>query len=180
MKKQTIASRLTNSNIATAMAAAVAEHNKTMNNLRRQAYEEFVASGAKETEAAEHKARIAAATKARYATRTGITVHSLRQSGVTVVISHIRYADGMPVPSYMRKSFSFSPRGGATHITLEKNGNEFTVSSVCHDTDSFDYKLGVTKALNLLTDEDLALLHSEETEEVGCDRTVCCGGVCMA
>lgn len=96
--------------------------------------------------------------KLRYETKNGLTIHNLRQAGHVVSISHIRYSDvegvknPVPVPSYLRGAFKLSPRGGATHISILKpNGEWICVSSICHQDDCFDYKLGVKTALEQLT-----------------------------
>ncbi len=96
--------------------------------------------------------------KAKYQTNNGLTVYGLRKAGHTVNVLHLRYAAiesvpvVVPVPSWMRGVFDFLPRGGATHIRITRPDKEwFMVSSVCHEDDSFDYRLGVTTALNQLS-----------------------------
>lgn len=156
------------------IAEAESAHKQNINNLKHEAYKAWVEEGGKETEAlgrqlarAEHKSK--------YKTSNGLTVHNLRQAGVEVSISHIRYVeiegspDLVPVPSYLRKMYDFYPRGGATHIALVKpDGAWMGVSSVCHIADSFDYKLGVKTALDQISAdeaEDLLAGLSACTEE---------------
>lgn len=110
-------------------------------------------------------------------TENGLTIHNLRKAGCKVLVSHIRFADTMvvkqikdpltdklveivefqpvPVPSYMRKYVDFNAKGGATYIVVEKDGHEpIMASSHCHQLDSFDYKMGVKRALDLITQQE--------------------------
>ena len=119
--------------------------------------------------------------KNRYNTKNGLTIHSLRQAGLVVTVSHIRYTEMadisvlIPVPSYLRKAFNFTANGGSTHITiLKQNGEWLCLSSICHIDDAFCYKMGVKKALEQLTQEeaDDLLSHSDATEEVVVEEQV--------
>lgn len=127
----------------------------------------------KQKEQQTRKEELKSLNRMRYATNNGLTVHKLRQAGNTVSVVHIRYADipgvciAPPVPSYLRGAYNFLPRGGATYITIIKpNGEWMSLSSICHNDDSFDYKLGVKYALEQLTQEeaDELLVPSPVTE----------------
>ena len=110
----------------------------------------------------------------KYRTSNGLTIHNLRLAGVKISCMHQRqalvpygtdtvtgkpvYAEA-PVPSFMRGTYKFLPRGGATYITVEdKNGESVTVASLCHTIDSFDYKLGVKLALEHFSQEEATSL----------------------
>ena len=115
----------------------------------------------------------------KYRTSNGLTIHNLRLAGVKISCMHQRqaavpygtdastgetlYAEA-PVPSFMRGTYKFLPRGGATYITVEdKNGESVTVASLCHTIDSFDYKLGVKLALEHFTQEEATSLLKNGT-----------------
>ena len=145
------------------------------------------------------KANRKAAKQLKYATSNGLTVYGLRQQGFDVGVTHIRNAHvpgvehPVPVPSYLKHIHPLAARGGATHIVIgiqDKNKPEtvyslLAVTSVCHEIDSFDYKLGVKTALDQITPEDLKYLTTcltryqtatpEEIEKVcGCGHAKCC------
>jgi len=178
--------------------AAEAAHKQNINNLKHEAYKAWVEEGGKEKDELDRQLE-RARHKSKYKTSNGLTVHNLRQAGVEVSISHIRYIelegsnDLIPVPSYLRKMYDFYPRGGATHIALVKpDGSWMGVSSVCHVTDSFDYKLGVKVALDQISNDEAADLLAgleaiaEDEEEdtvvlagpegdIGCSCVGACG-----
>ena len=110
----------------------------------------------------------------KYKTENGLTIHGLRLAGNEVRVTHIRYAKvpgvstPVPVPSYMRGVYPFLSKGGATHIVIQRpDGIYVTTSSICHEIDSFDYKLGVKEALEQFNAEDVAALNLlPENDEV--------------
>lgn len=109
----------------------------------------------------------------KYKTRNGLTIYGLRKAGNDVKVTHVRYATmkdvavPVPVPSYLRKFVDFTARGGATHIVITTaTGETVAVSSVCHEDDSFDYKLGVKIALDQISDEEADYLLNPAEAEV--------------
>ena len=141
------------------IAAEPEANKKTIRSLEHQAYLAWVEEGGRE-EAAQQAIAARKAMKDKYKTSNGLTVHKLRQAGVEVKVTHIRYTEMsngllVPVPSYLRKQFDFHPRGGATHVTLKSpDGSWLGVSSVCNQSDSFDYKLGIKIALDCITNDE--------------------------
>lgn len=113
------------------------------------------------TPVVDKKAVRRAAREARCKTKNGLTIHALRLAGNEVSVTHIRYAKvpgvptPVPVPSYMRGIYPFVSKGGATHIVITRpNGLLATTSSICHEIDSFDYKVGVKEALDQFAQEE--------------------------
>lgn len=124
----------------------------------------------------------------KYKTANGLTIYALRLAGHQVNVTHIRYVeiegerirreDGQkvvekfttlqPVPSYLRNVYEFFGKGGSTYITITTpSGLTYAVSSHCHFLDSFDYKLGVKKALDVFDQADaFALLNGNAPTEV--------------
>lgn len=157
-------------------------HRATVNKIKREAYENWVSSGAKTAEAEDRRVAQALARKTKYNTSNGVTIHKLRQAGVKVSVNHIRYSELpgiphlVPVPSYLRSMYDFYPRGGVTHITLvAPAGESYGLTSICHMSDSFDYKLGVKLCLEQLEAEDAEYLLSglDATKEAGCVGCTC-------
>jgi hypothetical protein len=136
------------------------EHHKAINKIQYEAYQAWVAAGGKERAALERRIKHSCKND-KYKTKNGLTIHKLRLAGVSVKVSHIRYttfddvAAPVPVPSFMRESFHFLPRGGATHIHLTTpDMDTSSVTSVCHPDDAFDYKMGVKLALDQFTQQE--------------------------
>lgn len=121
----------------------------------------------------------------KYKTENGLSIQDLRTAGNKVKVIHIRNTvvlipktthDGelryhleltMPVNSFMRKSYTFEPRGGATHIQVTTpDGAIFMGSSICHEQDTFDYKMGVKLALEQFTDEAIAKMMKDHKSAV--------------
>jgi len=174
----------TRTQILNTIESTEASHKKAINDLRRQAYEAWVAEGGKgKFDKEQYDAKIVNK-KQRYLTKNGLTIHKLRQAGVTVTVSHIRYVDAgieplVPVPSSLRGVYNFHPRGGATHIIMvAPDGTTIGVSSVCHVDDSFDYKMGVKIALDQVTQDEaehlLSGLEALETVTEKREEKQCC------
>lgn len=110
------------------------------------------------------KATLKGLRKQKYQTKNGLTVYGLRQAGCEVAVFHIRYTTTytsqgtpvrLPINSFVRGAYDFDAKGGATHILIrDKNDETYAVSSICHEYDAFDYKLGVAKALDIFTQEE--------------------------
>jgi len=160
----------------------------------RKAQAELYTLTKTEVNPVEAKANRKAAKQLKYATTNGLTVYGLRQQGLDVSVTHIRnahvpgVAHPVPVPSYLKHIHPLAARGGATHVVVgitdkqdaDKVYSLLAVTSVCHEVDSFDYKLGVKTALDQITPEDLKYLttcltryQSATPEEI---QKVCCGG----
>lgn len=103
----------------------------------------------------------------KYKTSNGLTVHKLRLAGYEVKVTHIRFTDvhtpklnhkgeligelvlTVPVNAYLHKVYDFNARGGVTHIVITNPDKTrwVAVQAICHEIDSYDYKLGVKTAL---------------------------------
>jgi hypothetical protein len=100
---------------------------------------------------------------------TGVTLDQLTELGHKVRIKHFRYAEyrRMPgvlliVPAVFRHdpNYRLLHKGGYTHITIRAASGEYIcVSSACSPLDSFSYSAGIARALERLSDPDLALLY---------------------
>jgi hypothetical protein len=109
------------------------------------------------------------AKKEKYKTTNGLTVENLRKAGHKVKVVHVRYTafEGVkvlvPVPSFLRGVAKFTAFGGATHIVITtpaSDSPDIAVSSVCHTDDCFDYRLGVKRALDEISQDEATLLLS--------------------
>jgi hypothetical protein len=109
----------------------------------------------------------------KYKTNNGLSVHNLRLAGYEVKVTHIRLSDvqvpkydhhgelvghniiPVAVNSYLHRVYDFNPRGGFTHIVITNpdNGAWILVRSICHEIDSYDYKLGVKTALDSIEED---------------------------
>jgi hypothetical protein len=120
----------------------------------------------------------------KYATKNGLTIHKLRLAGYDVSVSHIRYTEfdydqtvhrtnarppiRVPVPTHLREYVDFSSKGGATHIVISRPTADggttgLRLTSICHELDSFDYKLGVKTALDQIEPALAAQLLAPES-----------------
>lgn len=164
--------------IATQIVAEQEAANKKINQLRKEAYEKWVAEGGKDAANKIVATKRAADRAIRYSTKNGLTIKALQDAGVKVDITHTRYTNiggafrpqFIQVPSYLRDMYSFSPCGGSTHIRLRKaDGSWIGVASFCDPRDAFDYKKGVRCALNQLSQEEAdELLNTAEISESIC------------
>jgi hypothetical protein len=158
--------------LATKFDLLTKSHEKEANNLLKQMHEAWITEGGMSIQK-QARAEQKASRKEKYKTTNGLTVYKLRQAGVTVKVTHIRYCDlpGVntltPVPSYLRGLYDFTPKGGATHIKLTNlMGETIALTSVCHHIDSFDYKMGVKIAL------DQILQHEADELLAGLEATL--------
>lgn len=138
--------------------------------LRQAQAERFVASRAGvDPEAVKAAATIQrkAQRLLRYTAKNGVTVEALQKAGNKVTVTHMRmvtvtgkrHTTQIMVPSYMRKTNVFEPRGGATVITITRpDGSAMELKSVCHANDQFDYKMGRKLALEHIGADDLKVL----------------------
>lgn len=115
------------------------------------------------------------ARKEKYQTTNGLTIYGLRQAGNKVRVVHIRYMRpptgleeqplmnlAVPVPTSLRHhNLNFLPNGGATYIEIVTPENkQILTSSICHEDDNFDYKMGVKTALDCLSKDTAEMLMS--------------------
>ena len=102
-----------------------------------------------------------------YVPKNGITVEKLQEAGLKVRVRHFRYAfypgtkTPILIPSSFRRNSKYAvlPKGGYTHIAIQDaNNNYICVSSVCDPRDTFCYNAGVARALERLTETEIAFL----------------------
>ena len=118
--------------------------------------------------------------KAVCAPKNGVTVDMLSKAGNKVRVRHLRWAAYLGHEEHVSKKYggfflsrmivvpsSFGkdplyllrPKGGYTHITIKTDmGKYVCISSECSLEDPFCYRKGVEKALERLTDYELAEL----------------------
>lgn len=106
--------------------------------------------------------------KLRYQTENGITVRRLEEAGCKVRVTHVRptllkgkrHDVRVMVPTYLRQFHTFTARGGATFVEIYPNGGgePICVHAVCHDSDGFDYRMGIKLALERLSTADITRL----------------------
>jgi hypothetical protein len=115
----------------------------------------------------------------------GVTIAKLQEAGHSVRVRHFRWAYYAPlldnvkrlrkskqvyldaphaicVPSTFRQDpmYSFSPKGGYTHIVIKPKSSDkyICLSSECAKSDTFCYATGVEKALERLTSFEMGYL----------------------
>lgn len=131
-----------------------------------------------ETWSWQHKARPA---KAKCEASNGITVQKIQEAGNKVRVRHLRWAYYMSnadllkysrrmltlirrkivVPSSFRRDplYRLLPKGGYTHVTIKTSaGGYVCLSSECSEEDPFCYVKGVEKALERLSDVEIAYI----------------------
>jgi hypothetical protein len=169
------------------IAAKQKQHAKEMHDLQYQAYLAWKKEDGYEDQKLHRQMTKNAALAEKYNTTNGATIEAFKKAGIKVHILHLRYEGWMTnidqnvdlentadanrtlkfnpqflVPSYMRKTCSFDPKGGVTHVILRLPNNEvIRLTSLCSIKDTFDYKFGIKKALEQLTPETVQSLLNE-------------------
>ena len=154
------------------LKASIEQHLKEIRGAQAEIYKLSVEGVDREAVRQEQVEARKAARVEKYKTDNGLTIYNLRMAGNEVKVTHIRYTDitipkldhegnelgsitvTVPVPSYMRSVYNFNAKGGTTHIVITTpEGERHVCTAICHEVDSYDYKLGVKLALDQVPDE---------------------------
>jgi len=103
--------------------------------------------------------------KRNYRPQNGVTLEILKAAGYEVTIQHLRYfhmvntgQEGHRQPLVIVADISFRhddsytllPRGGFTHLIIKRGGEALNLTAKCHESDMFDRREGVKRALERL------------------------------